>query len=83
MEEENRDMNREPEKEGTDGKRRSSALLQVLVGAYLLYTSWSLKDAAMTMQGKERVLIIAAIVIFTVSGIILLGKNLRSFAEKK
>ncbi len=71
------------EEESTGGNRRLSRLLQILVGAYLLYTSWSLKDAVSETQGKERVLIIVAIVFFTVSGIILLIRNLRSKGEMK
>ncbi len=71
--------------EGKRAKEDNSTrgLLQILVGMYLLYTCWSLKDAASASHGKEKVLIIAAIILFAVSGVFLLGKNLRSMLKSK
>ena len=42
------------ENNNTEGNRRPGNVLQVLVAVYLLYTSWSLMDAAAATQGKER-----------------------------
>ena len=71
------------ENNNTEGNRRPGNVLQVLVAVYLLYTSWSLMDAAAATQGKERLLIILAIVLFVVCGLLLLVKNVIATIRKK
>lgn len=71
------------ENNNTGENRRPGNVLQVLVAVYLLYTSWSLMDAAAATQGKERLLIILAIVLFVVCGLLLLVKNVIATIRKK
>ena len=48
--------------------QKSVLTIRFLVGAYLLYTDYSLIEGAMSREGGERIVIIAFMILFLVAG---------------
>lgn len=46
-------------------------ILRIAVAAYLLYTVWELRGAPAAHEGAERILFIAAIIVFAIVGIVM------------
>lgn len=58
-----------------------SLLLRIVVSAYLLYLAWGLRDAPGSHTGAERLLFIAAMILFTVVGVVLGGLSIKAFLK--
>lgn len=56
-------------------------MLRIIIGGYLLYTSYSLIEAITTTTGKEQLLFILATAVFTIVGIICIFFSVRSFSR--
>lgn len=56
-----------------------SLILRIVVSAYLLYLVWGLRDAPASHTGAQRLLFIAAMVVFTVVAVVLGGLSLKAF----
>ncbi len=58
-----------------------SLILRVVVSAYLLYLVWGLRDAPGNHTGAERLLFIAAMILFTVVAVLLGGLSIKAFLK--
>jgi len=58
-----------------------SLILRIVVSAYLLYLTWGLRGAPASHTGPERLLFIAAMVLFTVVAVVLGGCSLRAYLK--
>ena len=58
-----------------------SLILRVVVSAYLLYLVWGLRDAPGSHTGAERLLFIAAMILFTVVAVLLGGLSIKAFLK--
>lgn len=56
-----------------------SLILRMVVSAYLLYLTWGLRDAPASHTGTERLLFIAAMIVFAAVGVILGGLSAKAF----
>ncbi len=70
------------EDNGTGSNPLRSAFL-VLAGGYLLYLAFGLRRAVTGMQGFERVIIIAAMIVFVLTGGFLVIKNIRAVLDSR
>lgn len=60
---------------------KGSLILRVVVSFYLLYTVYELYGSIATATGNDRIIIIAAMVVFTVIAIPLAGFSIRSLSQ--
>lgn len=58
-----------------------SLILRIVVSAYLLYLAWGLRDAPGSHTGAERLLFIAAMILFTVVAVLLGGWSIKAFLK--
>lgn len=58
-----------------------SLILRIVVSAYLLYLVWGLREAPATHTGLERLLFIAAMVVFTVVAVVLGGASIKAYLK--
>lgn len=58
-----------------------SLVLRIVVSAYLLYLVWGLRGAPASHTGTERLLFIAAMIVFTVVAVVLGGLSLRAYLK--
>lgn len=58
-----------------------SLMLRIVVSAYLLYLVWGLRDAPASHTGAERLLFIAAMIVFTVVAVLLGGFSLKAYLK--
>ena len=56
-------------------------ILRIAVALYLLYTVWGLRGAPASHTGTQRILFIAAIIIFFVVAVILGGLSLKALIK--
>lgn len=56
-----------------------SLVLRMVVSAYLLYLVWGLRGAPASHTGMERLLFIAAMIVFAVVAVVLGGFSLRAY----
>lgn len=56
-------------------------VLRIVVALYLLYTVWELRGAPASHTGAERILFIAAIIVFFVVAVILGGFSLKALVR--
>lgn len=69
-----------------DGSKKHTATkltltLRIVVAAYLLYTVWELRGAPAAHVGVQRMLFIAAMIVFTVVGVVLGGFSLKALLK--
>lgn len=64
-------------------RQKVSLMLRIVVSVYLLYLAWSLRGAPASYTGAERLVFIAAIIIFTVVGVALGGVSLRAYLKEE
>ncbi len=60
---------------------KGSLILRVVVSFYLLYTVYELYGSIATAAGNDKIIIIAAMIVFTVIAIPLAGFSLRSLSR--
>lgn len=60
---------------------KGTLILRIVVSAYLLYTVYQLYGSFGTAVGKDRIFILAAMVIFTVVALPLGGFSIKAFHE--
>ena len=58
-----------------------SLLLRIVVSAYLLYLAWGLRDAPASHTGAERLLFIAAMILFGAVAILLGGMSIKAYLK--
>ncbi len=56
-----------------------SLILRIVVSAYLLYLVWGLRDAPAAHTGLQRLLFIAAMIVFAAVAVILGGMSIKAF----
>lgn len=56
-----------------------SLILRIVVAAYLLYLAWGLRGAPTSHTGTQKLFFAAAIVVFTIVGVVLGGFSLRAY----
>ena len=56
-------------------------ILRIVVSLYLLYTVWGLRGAPTSHTGTQRILFIAAMIIFFVVAVILGGLSLKALIK--
>ena len=69
-----------------DGSKKHTAtkltlILRIVVAANLLYTVWELRGAPAAHVGGQRILFIAAMIVFTVIAVILGGFSLKALLK--
>ncbi len=57
---------------------RVSLVLRIVVSLYLLYLAWGLREAPANHTGAERLLFIAAMILFAAVGVVLGGLSLKA-----
>ncbi len=60
-----------------------SLVMRMVVSVWLLYTVWELRGAPAAHTGSERIFVIAAMAIFTVSAVVLGGFSLKAFLREE
>ena len=58
-----------------------SLILRIVVSAYLLYLVWGLRDAPAAHTGPQRLLFIAAMIVFAAVAVILGGMSIKAFLK--
>lgn len=56
-------------------------ILRAVVSAYLLYTVWELRGAPASHTGGERILFIAAMIVFFIVAVVLGGFSLKALIK--
>lgn len=69
------------EKQKKNYPSRISLILRIVVSAYLLYLVWELRGAPASHTGMERILFIAAMLIFTIVAVVLGGMSLKAYLK--
>lgn len=69
------------EKQKKNYPSKISLILRIVVSAYLLYLVWELRGAPASHTGAERLLFIAAMVIFAIVAVVLGGFSLRAYLK--
>lgn len=67
------------EKQKKSYPSKVSLILRIVVSAYLLYLVWELRGAPASHTGAERLLFIAAMILFAVVAVVLGGFSLRAY----